>query len=178
MGDFVKGNQFRAYERNIQVGILLHREIDSFTDQHPIVKQSKDRLKEKYRHYSGVIVDVFYDHFLALNFDTFSQSDLVDFVNSKYQLLERNLALLPEKAQHMLPYMIRGNWLVNYCEFGGVQRSLTGMSRRTRFDSKMDQAILELKKYHEDFNTEFMEFFPLIIAHADKYREELLNSQL
>jgi len=176
MGDFVKGKQFTIYPRHIRIGILLHREIDSFTDQNDIVKKSKDRLKPKYRHYAGVITDVFYDHFLALNFDQFSEQELAAFVSNKYDLLAQHKNQMPERAQHMLPYMIKGNWLFNYKELAGVHRSLTGMSRRTRFDSKMDQAILELKKYHELFNEEFLAFFPLIIAHANKYREELLTS--
>lgn len=176
MGDFVKGNQYTKYPRNIQIGILLHREIDSFTDHHEINRRSKDRLKEKYRHYAGVIVDVFYDHFLALNFSEFSDIPLEEYVAHKYQLLQEHFDLLPERAQHMLPYMIRGNWLVNYKEFAGVQRSLTGMSRRTKFNSKMDQSIIELKKYHDAFNEEFLEFFPIIRKHADNYRQELLNS--
>ncbi len=139
--------------------------------------QSKDRLKEKYRHYSGVIVDVFYDHFLALNFGKYASIPLKTFVDNQYQMLTSHIELMPEKAQHMLPYMIRGNWLVNYKEIAGVQRSLTGMSRRTKFNSKMDQAVIELQKYHMEFNEEFMEFFPIMQAHAEKYKQELLNSQ-
>jgi len=176
MGDFVKGNQYQAYDRLIQIGILLHREIDSYTDQHEVVRESKDRLKDKYRHYSGVLVDVFYDHFLALNFSSFSTANLEDFVSSKYALLTARQEQLPERAQHMLPYMIKGNWLVNYQTFSGVHSSLSGMSRRTTFESKMEQAIVDLKKHHDAFNQEFLQFFPDIVRHANNFREELLTS--
>lgn len=178
MGDFIKGNDYQQFDKLIQVGVLLHREIDSFTDHHPTVKQSKNRLKAKYRHYSGVIVDVFYDHFLAQNFVQFCSTPLAEFVQRQYELLERNIQLLPPKAQHMLPYMINGNWLLNYKEEAGVQRSLKGMSRRTKFNSKMDEAIVELYKYHKEFNSEFLEFFPAMQAHAENYRQELVNSHL
>src|SRR5277367_1527199 len=80
IGDFVKGkNLADRFEKDIAKGIVLHREIDWFTDRHPVVKQSKDRLREKYRHYSGVIVDVFYDHFLARNWINYSSKSLSDF---------------------------------------------------------------------------------------------------
>lgn len=176
MGDFVKGNHYLHYHPNIQVGILLHREIDHYTDNHAIVKQSKDRLKEKYRHYAGVLVDVFYDHFLALNFYELYRKDLSSYVNEQYELLNKHKAILPARAQHMLPYMIRGNWLENYQRISGVQRSLKGMSRRTKFDSRMDEAILELQRYHDAFNEEFLLFFPEIEKHAREFKEELLNS--
>ncbi len=176
MGDFVKGKDFENYPSGIKNGILLHREIDSFTDTHPIVKQSKSRLKDKYRHYAGVIVDVFYDHYLAKNFDRFSDEPLEQFVNRHYLSLESNNDVLPERAQNMLPYMIRGNWLVNYKEVRGIQKSLQGMSRRTKFDSKMDESIKELIAYDSLFETEFLEFFPIIIAHTNQFRQDLLNS--
>lgn len=177
MGDFVKGKGFEAYPDKVQLGILLHREIDSFTDKHAIVRQSKSRLKEKYRHYSGVIVDVFYDHFLAKNFEQFSTEPLDDFVQQQYRNLENNYALLPAKAQAMLPYMVRGNWLANYKEERGIQKSLQGMSRRTKFDSKMDEAIIELKAFKAEFEADFLSFFPILIAHSTQFREDLLISQ-
>lgn len=176
MGDFVKGNHYLNYSPTIQIGILLHREIDHFTDQHAVVKQSKERLKKKYRHYSGVLVDVFYDHFLALNFKTLYDKELEAYVTQQYDLLLQHRALLPTKAQQMLPYMIRGNWLTNYQHSAGVQRTLKGMSRRTKFNSKMDEAIIELQKYHEAFNEEFLNFFPDIQQHAEDFKGELFNS--
>lgn len=176
MGDFVKGKEHAKYDRLIQVGILLHREIDHFTDSHPLVKKSTSRLKEKYRHYAGVIVDVFYDHYLAKNFEQFSSTPLESFVEQQYHLLQNNENILPARAKSMLPYMIRGNWLVNYKEPRGIQKALQGMSRRTTFDSKMDEAIKELKEYDDIFQAEFLSFFPIIIKHAQNFREELVNS--
>ena len=72
IADAVKGRQFDNYNINVQKGILLHRYIDKFTDTHPIVKQSKQRLENDYKRYSGIIVDIFYDHFLSANFKTYS----------------------------------------------------------------------------------------------------------
>ena len=176
MGDFVKGKDYESYPALVKAGVLLHREIDSYTDKHPIVRESKNRLKDKYRHYAGVIVDVFYDHFLANHFGKYCDDQLNEFVEHHYQNLEDNFDLLPPRAQGMLPYMIRGNWLVNYKETRGIQKSLQGMSRRTKFDSKMDESIMELVQYHDEFESEFLAFFPQIIDHANQFREDLLNS--
>lgn len=160
----------------IAKGILLHREIDFYTDTHPIVLQSKDRLREKYRHYSGVIVDMFYDHFLAKNFASYSEISLEDFVQSGYAVMEENSEIMPDRAQKMLPYMIRGNWLVSYAEPEGINRALQGLSRRTKFESKLEFAIQDLLKFYQEFETEFTAFFKEIQAHISQFREDLINS--
>ena len=176
IGDFVKGNQYKEYPDKIAKGVLLHREIDRFTDTHKLVTPSKDRLRKKYRHYAGVIVDVFYDHFLAKNFHQYHPHDLGTFVQLNYKLLMRFYADLPVKAQHMLPYMIASNWLLNYAKIEGIKSALEGMSRRTRFDSKMNESIQELEMHYQDFEKEFRDFFPVLAAHISQFREDLINS--
>ncbi len=156
--------------------MLLHREIDHYTDNHPIVIQSKDRLRKKYNHYAGVIVDMFYDHFLAKYFDQYSDIPLQEFTQESYSLMQQNEETLPERCKNMLAYMIRGNWLLNYAKPQGIHRSLQGLSRRTKFDSKLDQAIQELYTYNNEFRDEFEAFFPEIQSHISQFREDLINS--
>lgn len=165
IGDFVKGNPFDRYDGKIVEGIVLHREIDRYTDSHPICQQSKHRLSKKYRHYSGVIVDIYYDHFLAVNWDKFSEIPLDKYADSCYDLMTKNKELLPEKAQFMLNYMIQQNWLVNYTKFEGIQRTLSGMARRTSFQSNMEKAVVELKEHYTLFENEFLAFFADIEKH-------------
>lgn len=161
IGDFVKGkNLTDRFDPEVAKGIALHREIDWFTDRHPVVKQSKDRLREKYRHYSGVIVDIFYDHFLAKHWDRHSEQVLPDFADECYHLLQQQKDTLPEEVNFLLPYMIKGNWLVNYSRLEGIQRALSGMARRTRFESKMEQSVVDLENNYESFQKEFELFFP------------------
>lgn len=83
---------------------------------------------------------------------------------------------MPEKARNMLPYMVRGNWLVGYGRLEGIHRALTGMSRRTRFDSKMDEAVQDLVKHYASFEAEFRSFFPELTEHISQFREDLINS--
>ncbi|HYF68829.1 MAG TPA: ACP phosphodiesterase [Ohtaekwangia sp.] len=161
LADFVKGKQaLSLFDGEIKTGIELHRAIDLFTDTHPVVRESKNRLREKYRHYSAVIVDVFYDHCLARNWALYSTVVLPAFADEAYAILQKYYSVLPTRLQQMLPYMIRGNWLVNYAKPEGIARTLTGMSRRTPYESKMDEAIDELIKYYSDFESEFNLFFP------------------
>ena len=168
MGDFVKGRAYlRQYDSEIIKGIDLHRSIDEFTDSHPIVTQSKNRLRPKYRHYSGVIVDVFYDHFLAANWNQFHSLPLEKFAQQAYQTIESFDAELPAELNHMMPYMINGNWLLNYSNLEGIHRALSGMARRTPYQSKMEEAVNDLREHHDAFKSEFMEFFPLLEAYCN-----------
>jgi len=164
IGDFVKGkNLEERFGKEIAKGILLHREIDWFTDRHIVVKQSKDRLRLKYRHYSGVIVDIFYDHFLAKNFNRYSEKLLPDYADECYNIIQQHGSILPDNVKQMLPYMINGNWLVNYAKVEGVHRALSGMARRAKFESKMEFASEDLKNHYADFEKEFFSFFPELI---------------
>jgi acyl carrier protein phosphodiesterase len=173
IGDFVKGRKaLESFEAEIVKGIELHRSIDLFTDKHPVVSRSKDRLRSKYRHYSGVIVDVFYDHFLAKNWNQFHDQPLPDFAEKTYRTVERFNGILPKEVKYMLPYMTKANWLVNYSKVEGIHRALSGMARRTSYDSKMDEAQNDLIRNYNDFEKEFKEFFPALKAHCDNWLRE------
>lgn len=170
IGDFVKGkNLEERFGKEISKGIVLHREIDWFTDRHPMMKQSKVRLRPKYSHYSGVITDVFSDHFLAKNFNKYSEKFLPDFAEECYNIIQQRDSILPDEVKYMLPYMIKGNWLVNYAKIEGIHRALSGMARRTRFESKMEEASEDLKNHYAEFETEFFAFFPELQKFADDW---------
>lgn len=169
IGDFVRGNPKDVFPPQICRGIYLHRMIDEFTDQHAIVKESKSKLRKKYRHYAGVIVDIFYDHFLAINWNKFSHQTLEEFTADCYRVLRDHSNILPQKVNYMIKVMAKENWLLNYRHLEGVGRALYGMSRRTKFDSKMDQSIKELEEHYRDFQAEFIEFYPLLSQRASEF---------
>ena len=176
IGDFVRGrNVHEQFKHNIALGIELHRQIDEFTDHHDIVLESKKRLRGKYRHYAPVIVDVFYDHFLAIHWPTLHPQPLPDYASYAYAQLEKNRPLLPARVLQMMPYMIQGNWLVNYGTTEGIHRALSGMSTRTPYDSKMDEAIHDLEKYFKEFDNEFTLFFPQLKLMSESFIADRLN---
>lgn len=166
IADGIKGKKYLKYPEQIKKGILLHRAIDSFTDQHPTVKKSTKRLHKNYGHYSGVIVDILYDHFLAKNWKTYHQQPLNLYIEDFYDLLEDNYSLLPHRIQVMMPYMIADNWLLSYATIKGISTILTKMNRRTKSISNMNFAVIELEKYYQEFEDEFTSFFEELISYC------------
>ena len=136
------------------------------------MRQSKERLRPKYRHYSGVITDVYFDHFLARNFDRYSEKILPDFADECYAMIQQHDAILPEEVKFMMPYMVKGNWLVNYSKIEGIHRALSGMARRARFESKMEEASEDLKNHYSDFENDYFLFFPDLQKFSDEWLQQ------
>lgn len=159
MADAVKGNHYEQYPVGIQIGIRLHRFIDSFTDSHLVYRQSKHRLHKKFGHYSGVIMDIVYDHFLAKNWKQFSETKLEDYVDSFYKLLQYNYDILTDKTQNALPYMIDSNWLVSYKSLAGLELILFQMDHRTKNRVNMPAAMVDINEFYTEIEQEFFIFF-------------------
>lgn len=160
IADHVKGSDVLKYSHTIRKGISMHRAIDTFTDQHPVVKESIARLRTDFRKYAGVIVDMYYDHYLSLHWDEYSNQELIDFTRSRYDILNTFLAIIPARSARLLYYMEKQNWLLSYGSFDGMQQAFNGMSRRTTFESKMELAVVNLKAGYPEFLQEFRQFFP------------------
>jgi acyl carrier protein phosphodiesterase len=159
IADFIKANRFTHLPISIQKGIFLHRQIDTYTDAHPVVKQSKHRLHKRYRHYNGIIIDIFYDHFLAKNWRNYHKVPLEDYSKRFYTLLQKNKTLLPHSVIQFMAYLIKENWLLSYAGFDGIEKTLIGMNKRTKNKSQMHLAIADLKLHYNDFESDFTSFF-------------------
>lgn len=159
IADHIKGNQFGHYTTEIRQGIVLHRAIDTFTDAHEIVRKSKRRLHERYRHYDGVIIDIFYDYFLAKNWDIYSAIPLDIYTQSIYNLFAKKSDELPIKSQQFITYMIEYNILFNYQFKYGIAKVLNGMNNRTKGKSQMNIAIEDLSNLEKEFEEDFTIFF-------------------
>ena len=131
IADGIKGTKYKSYSREIQIGILLHRKIDWFSDNNNILRTSKRRLDDRYGHYKGVVIDIFYDHFLAKNWTNYSGIPLTIYTQSFYRLLQNNKEILPERIKYLMKYMIKDDWLTNYGNLRGIESVLIGMDRRT-----------------------------------------------
>ncbi|GAB4319675.1 MAG: acyl carrier protein phosphodiesterase [Bacteroidales bacterium] len=160
IGDHVKGRQIDRYDAEIKAGIYLHRAIDHFTDNHPVWLRSRERLNGRFGRYSGVITDMFYDHFLSANWPDYHSVPLEQFTAGTYRILFRYYLKLPRRTQQMLPFMARSNWLLSYGKLEGIDRALSGLARRTPFESGMQHATEELRKNYPDYLNEFRTFFP------------------
>ena len=173
MADGIKGKKYLNYPEGIQTGILLHRWIDSYTDSHPIVKQSTKRLHAKYGHYSGVIVDILYDHFLAKNWHTYHTTPLENYIDDFYTLLKDHHETLTPRIQKMMIPMMAQNWLFSYATLEGIATVLYNMNIRTKRRVPMDEAIEDLEEHYEAFGAEFEAFFEELRAFAKVKLEEL-----
>ncbi|WP_367753580.1 ACP phosphodiesterase [Flavobacterium sp. WC2430] len=166
MADGIRGKHFETFPLDVQKGIVLHRAIDTFTDAHPVFRQSTKKLHKRYHHYAGVIVDVFYDHFLAKNWNNYSNESLENFVQRFYQSLDDNRSILTERTIGLMPYMVKQNWLSSYQTVEGINQILTQMDSRTKNKSKMRFATDELQEFYVDFEQEFTDFFEDLRAHV------------
>lgn len=165
ISDFVKGKKRYDYDLEIQKGITLHRVIDRYTDEHEATKTAKEVFRPAYRLYSGALVDVVYDHFLASDKGLFSEEELKVFAKKVYAVLEEYYPVLPEKFQRMFPFMKQQNWLYNYRFRWGIEKSLGGVVRRAAFLTESETAFrlfnehyTTLQACYESFINDMMSF--------------------
>lgn len=161
------------FEKQIQLGIQLHRSIDSFTDSHPLVKAAQTYLRPKFGHYSSVITDVFFDYFLIKDWSEFSKEPLEKFIQNIYNTLDRYALIFPARFAGMYHWMKKENWLLHYGKIDGIRRALSGMAKRTQFDSKMEQAHLALIENEDEFEVIFFAFFKELESFAYQKLTEL-----
>lgn len=168
IADGVKGKKYLDFDAEISKGIVMHRAIDTFTDTHEIVSHSKSFFRKKYGLYSAVLIDLFYDHFLAKNWKYYSSMPLLFFTEFTYKVFEKYNDAMPERYQFMFPYMQKENWLLNYGHLEGIQRSLTGMSRRIKNNPGIENGTWDLRIHYEEVETDFGNYFPELIKHISE----------
>ena len=169
MGDYVKGKRYLYYREPIRKGILLHRSIDDFTDHHRRPKKVKKLLRPAYHKYSGIVLDIFYDHFLTTNWQNFSEVPLEKFVEDFHQILRNRFQILPASVQSFVPRMIERRRLLSYGEFEGIRTALQMMSKHTSLPAKTEYAMGILHEHYERFMDNFFIFFPQLIEHVRKH---------
>lgn len=173
IADAVKGKQIDLYAPGVIKGIRLHRLIDAYTDSHPVVAETKMRLRPGYKKYAPVIADLYYDHFLAKNFDVYSQVKLKPYTQEVYALIQRNFETLPARVQYFFPYMKRHDWFNSYASIQGIGQALTGLSQRTSFTSGMETAADELELNYKAYEQDFTAFFPQLMDYVERVKGEL-----
>ena len=151
ISDFVKGKKKFDYPPVIQRGIQLHREIDEFTDTHEATRQAKEIFRPHYRLYAAAFVDVVYDYFIANDEQLFNENSLLEFTQHTYQQLEEKQNWFPEKFARMFPYMKSQNWLFNYRQPWGIEKSFGGLVRRASYISESETAFGLFETHIETF---------------------------
>lgn len=149
VSDFIKGRSKFDYTEGMQLGISLHRSIDQFTDGHAATRAAMQFFRPAYRLYSGAIVDVLYDHFLATDENIFPGDSLEPFSLWVYEVLEQQAPVLPPRFRHMFFYMKSENWLCRYRERTGIRKSLNGLARRAVYLTESDIAFSLFEQHYE-----------------------------
>ncbi len=176
MGDFVKGNVEGLFPKEIVDGIIRHRRIDQFTDSHPVVSSSKKLISKARGKFSGIIIDVLYDHFLSRNWNLYSKTGLDDFIEIVYKNLHNHRRVIPSAAVLCIEQMIREDWLSSYGSIEGIDKTFKRISERLRRENNLFSAVHELETHYHVLNTHFLQFFPLLInlvgrGSIDSFRE-------
>lgn len=169
IGDHVKGNRKLEYPDGIRRGIELHRAIDHFTDTHAITAKGRSYLYSRQSKYAGVVLDLFYDHFLAANFHNYSKIPLPQFSQTKYRQLAEAQHWFPEKVKHFYPFMVERDWLTGYASVEGIGRTLTGLSRRVAFQNRMHEATEDLLQWYQPLENDFKAFFPELVRFSTTF---------
>ena len=182
LGDLTKGKERENLSTEILRGIADHQKIDIFTDSHPIVKQSKQRIDCQYRRFSGILVDIFYDHILANNWHNYSDIPLEGFASEIYISFEPYLEHIPVKASSVIKRAIADNWLTSYRDLDGIEQALQRISwkltRRRNKYFNLCPAIEELTTNYQDLETDFKLFFPELIQHMQCYQMEVVSNRI
>lgn len=163
IGDYVKGKSFKQFPENIQTGILLHRQIDSFTDNNPKFTDAKKLLRSEFGLYSGILVDFFYDHFLAANWNKYSDVTLRSFSKRTHAILLSNFKYLPRRVQGFLPFLIQNRRLESYATVPGILDSIKIMSEYTSLPDKTEIARKTLIDNYDFFADNFSLFMKEMI---------------
>jgi len=172
IADRVKGKDLTNFSPMIQKGILLHRKIDTFTDHHPLFKECVSILFSIYRHYSRVIIDIYFDHFLASNWDKYNSKNLKVFSNEFYDALKIESENFPENIKNFSRTLIFYNWFDSYKTITDLELILTQMAQRTRFPSKLSASKKQLKGNYTYFHNHFSSFMEEVI---DFTKNEIKN---
>lgn len=176
MGDYVKGRSYLEFPEQVKKGILIHRDIDSFTDMHHITRTSKQRVASRYHKYAGIVTDIFYDHFLASLWNQYSDLPLSDFVARTYDLLKRNYKVLPDAIKKWFPTFLENNWMMAYTTVEGIELVLGRMAANTSLPDHSAFAVKVLGDQYSMFRDDFQRFFPLIIAYLEEKYEISISS--
>lgn len=175
IGDYVKGNTWNKFPENIKKGILMHRQIDSFTDSHPKFREAKTFFRDEFGLYSGIVIDLIYDHYLAKNWNKYSDLTLRTFAKRSHAVLLQNFMYLPVRVQSFLPFLIQHRRLESYASVNGIVQTLKIMSNYSSLPAKSDFVKETIQTNNNFFEANFSEFITDLIKYTNEIQEKIYN---
>jgi len=172
IGDSIKGKQYNNFSGDVRKGILLHRQIDTFTDSHPIYLKSKRRFYQNFPKISGVITDILYDHLLSLEWEKHSDKSLHQFINQSYKFLDTRMDEMPQRMTMVYQHMRENDWFKRYQSKEGTALSLQQIGKRMGFGENIGHSIMEFEENKDLFIEEFNLFFTDMREDSNSFLEE------
>ncbi len=161
LADFVAAREIDCFEPGIRAGIRAHQRIDVFTDSHPVVAAARRRMAAPYRRYGNILLDVFFDHFLAKNWGRYrADVSLEEFSQQRYQVLIEHSDVHRERFQRVVTSMQNGDWLGSYRDVDNIDRALRGISRRLTRENPLTTGVSVLRDQYDELEADFKTFFP------------------
>lgn len=173
IADSITNKQVADYPADVKKGIMLHRKIDSFTDQHLKVKESTKLLNPAHGKYAPVLLDIFYDYYLINNWERYTDEPFDDFTKRAYRILNENFNFIPPKMASKLPIMIKENWLANYGKLEGIEFTVEKVMKRVSKPEFLEASIESIFDHTEELNKNFNIFFPELQAHTQEAMKDL-----
>ncbi len=172
IGDFIKGNDYNNYPKDLKKGMLLHRDIDSFTDNHPLTIQSKRRFYEAYPKVGGIITDILYDYFLCQQWNKFYAIELNDFIAKTYVTLKLNKSKFPKEMDYLYQHLIKNDWFQRYQTQEGTALTLTEIGKRLKYPKDLGMAFHIVNDNFNSFEEEFSEFYKELLNFCNHFIDE------
>ncbi len=175
LGDFVKGPLPCGLPPDLASGVELHRFIDRYTDQHPAFMRSRQRISPSRRRFSGVMIDLIYDHFLARHWCCFCDEPLLLYTQAFYQSLEDYRDWLPANLLAILERMRQNNWLAAYADLAVIGRALDQIGiYRIQRSNPLVGSLSELEAHYAELEQDFWSFIPEVIQQVNGWRQARL----
>jgi len=168
IGDVIKGSRWKTYPESIQRGILLHRFIDDYTDNHPDTKRAKDRIRSYFSITSAIVVDMYFDHFLSLRWSQYCNLSLLEFSSDVFEKLRNYESEMPSYTGVLFQKMRDEQWLLSYKSIDGISFALERMGERVRFENNWNEAKMVLMKNYNLLEDDFHRFFKEIVLEVNR----------
>lgn len=168
IADFICNRDLDGLNVGVREGVLMHRQIDTFTDSHPVVKKSVRRLSSDFYRYSPVVSDIFYDYLLIRNWQNYTAHDFDEFCHWAYEIMHQRMEEIPPRLKENLPQMIAHNWLKDYGTAEGLQFTFDRFAKRVTFEADFSNAAEILIQKVHDLNEDFNQFFPDLVDYVHR----------
>lgn len=171
-GDFVRGSALEGFSVPVQAAIRHHRAVDSFTDRHEVNLAARELFSAPHRRFAGIIVDVVYDHFLAMDWDRYCDIPLRQYVDLVHESLASHEAMLPDTLKRFAPILQSEKILQNNTQQAHIDLTLRRLSQRRKSMLPLATAAPHLWRNESELKQAFDQFFPELIAFSENHRRQ------